>query len=469
MDTNSSNKSQKNYEGDGKNFNRILSDLPDEMLQKIITYISIKEAVATSILSTRWKYQWIGNYKSNMELNEGLFSKRQDFIDFAEKLYKICNNSNPQKVSLILKVGNEFRRVNKWLSAFVNPMIIEELNLELDGIKNPLVLPNEFFTSKTLTIFQLSMRQVIKIPSSTINFQKLVTLTLKNVIFPNHHCTQKFFVGLPSLKELTLIECDWKKVGSLTIICEVLQKLFIREWENEENVEEQNDHDHRELGFHAPKLLTFSYDGDLINYYFLFSTTSITDASIEVNENNNSTLQADYFVSKLFPSLIGVERLSISDFALEAFFQAPDLATNLPTSFHHLVVLRVVSSSPLDLSCQGLQTILQRSSFLQEIEFDVQFAPGVFLDANDENEIKPLPECFKKHLKIIKIHGFCGAANQLNAIKFLLKTTRVLDRLYIHGSEYYFDSHEGRQKLERFYVQILRFRKASLGCIINLE
>ncbi|GAU34345.1 hypothetical protein TSUD_20520 [Trifolium subterraneum] len=332
MDANSSNKSQKNYEGDGKNEGiRTLCGLPDEILQKIITCIPMKEQVATEVLSKRWKKQWIGNYKSNMELDQDLFLKRQDFIDFVDKLLLEC--TNPKKFSLFFEVGKEFRRVNKWLSVFVNPMI-EELNLELDGIKKPLVLPNHIFTSKTLTKFQLSMKQVIKIPS-TINFQNLVILTLKNVIFPNHHCTQKFFIGLPSLKELTLIECDWKKVGSLTIICEVLEKLFIREWqnedddnqdnnENEEEEEEEEEHvevekqnDHGELGFHAPKLLTFSYDGDLINYYFLFSTTSVTDASIEVHENNSGTLQAGYFVLRLFTSLIRVERLSITDFALE--------------------------------------------------------------------------------------------------------------------------------------------------------
>ncbi|KAK2400481.1 FBD, F-box and Leucine Rich Repeat domains containing protein [Trifolium repens] len=436
MDPNSSNKIQKNYEGDVKNegTRTFLCDLPDDLLQKIITYISIKEAVATSTLSKRWENQWIGNYKSNMELIQGLFLNRQHFIDFVEKLYKHCKDDNPRIVSLSFEVGNDFRRVNKWLSAFINPMI-EELNLELDRIKKPLVLPNHFFTSRKLTKFRLSMKQVIKIPS-TINFQNLVILTLKNVtLFPNNQFTQKFFICFPSLKELTFIECDWKKVGSLTIICEELQKLYIREWEfeaeeeeeedddeeeedEEEDVEEQNEEinfEHGEIGFHAPKLLTFAYIGDLINDYFLFSTTSITDASIEVHENNNSTLHADNFVSKIFNTLIRVEKLSITDFVLE------------------------------------------------------QMTYGILLDKNDENEIYPIPACFETHLKIIKIHGFIGAEDQLNAIKFLLKTTQVLETLYIHTSDYYFESHEGKRELEKMYLKILRFPKASMDCIINLE
>jgi hypothetical protein len=51
----------------------------------------------------------------------------------------------------------------------------------------------------------------------------------------------------------------------------------------------------------------------------------------------------------------------------QALFREPNLL-----KFYHLVVLRVISSSsPMDLSCKELQTILQRSHFLEEIEFDV--------------------------------------------------------------------------------------------------
>jgi len=42
------------------------------------------------------------------------------------------------------------------------------------------------------------------------------------------------------LKELTLINCNWKKVGSLTIVCELLQRLFIQEWADEDDNHSDN-------------------------------------------------------------------------------------------------------------------------------------------------------------------------------------------------------------------------------------
>jgi len=136
---------------------------------------------------------WINGI--DLKLDEGAPEKRQHFIDFVENLLMVGKNrSSLKKFSLLFEVGKEFPRVNKWLNVFVNPMI-EELNLELERVEKPLVLPHQFFTSEKLTKFQLSMRQVIKIPS-TINFKNHVTLTLKHVIFPSSYCAQEFFIGL---------------------------------------------------------------------------------------------------------------------------------------------------------------------------------------------------------------------------------------------------------------------------------
>jgi len=139
------------------------------------------------------------------------------------------------------------------------------------------------------------MINIIKFPIA-INFQNLVTLTLKRVIFPDNHRTSIFFYGLPSLKDLTLLDCDWKKVGSVTIVCPSLQNLFLREWKGEDEDEyddDDNHSDHEEedvedvddvfeaafqnINYHhgdinivANELVTFSYEGNLVNdYYFL--------------------------------------------------------------------------------------------------------------------------------------------------------------------------------------------------------
>ncbi|CAK8539131.1 unnamed protein product [Lathyrus sativus] len=472
MDANSAINNSKNLQMEGNvESNSRLSDLPDEILQKILSNLPTKEAVATSVLSKRMVDQWMNINKIDLNFDESAPEKRQRFIEFIDKLLVVLNISKLKIFSLSFEVGEEFPMVNKWLSVFANSMI-EELNLELERVTKPLVLPNHFFTSNKLTKFQLSMRQVMNLPS-TIHFENLVTLTLKHVIFPNSHSTSEFFSNLPSMKELSLIDCNWKKVESIFINCPLLQKLFVRDWKDDDNEEEEHDHDvvlqHRnysyiKIAIMASKLVTFIYDGDLIHDYALFNTTSATDATIEAHEQHNKVLAADYYVYTLLKELFTVKKLSISNFALEALGQTSSFAANL-SIFFRLLVLHVISSSPMDLSCQGLQALLRISPILEEIVFEL----GVMLDESGANAINLLPTCFLTHLKIIKIYNFCGNEEEINAIKYLLNTTLVLDLLYIQYNESHFDSPEGSEKLQRFFDQIDEFPKLSRDCVIEIE
>lgn len=319
------NKHQKHHKGEGKNDSNIkLCDLPIDIHHKILSNLPTKEAIGTCVLSKSWLNKWKGINVIDLEESDEP-NKRQQFVDFVEKLLVACNTSSLKKFSLLFEVGDETPRLNAWLAVFVNPMI-EELSLKLDRVEEPLVLPQHFFTSETLTKFELSMQQVISLPPSTISFKNLVTLTLKNVIFPSNYYTARFFLGLPSLKEITLIDCNWKNAGYIIICCSSLQTVFIREWKDEEEDDEnhnneEEDHDdqnnHGKIAIYATKLLTFLYDGDMINDYSLIFTTMVTNATIEVHQHHNKKLCACYFMFKLFTALCNVAKLSLTYFAVE--------------------------------------------------------------------------------------------------------------------------------------------------------
>ena len=88
---------------------------------------------------------------------------------------------------------------------------------------------------------------------------------------------------------------------------------------------------------------------------------------------------------------------------------------------------------------------------------------------NGGNIINPLPGCFCTKLKVVKIYDFCGSDGELNAIKFLLQKTLVLDTLYIQYNESHFDSPEGTEMLDMLLQQIYEFPKASMDCDIEVE
>jgi len=91
------------------------------------------------------------------------------------------------------------------------------------------------------------------------------------------------------------------------------------------------------------------------------------------------------------------------------------------------------------------------------------------MDEDDGHYINPLPTCFKTHIKIIRIYGFCGNEEELNAVKNLLQILQVLDKLYIYFNVFDFDSPGRTKKIERLYGKIMGFPRASVNCVIHLE
>ena len=70
-----SSKIQKLVKGEDKGEDKdIISKLPDSALLYILSFLLTKDAVRTSILSTKWRYLWTG--MSNFDFNDDLSYKK---------------------------------------------------------------------------------------------------------------------------------------------------------------------------------------------------------------------------------------------------------------------------------------------------------------------------------------------------------------------------------------------------------
>ena len=262
----------KGLKGEGKDESSIrICHLPDPILLLIISSLRTKEAIRTSVLSKRWVHLW--RDISKIELEEGKPDKRQQFIDFVRRLLVVCDCSNLKKFSLACEVGENASLVNEWLHGFINPKI-QELSLYLKRIEEPLVFPDHLFTCATMTKFQLNMQHIFKLPFS-IHFECLRTLSLKGIIFPDSSSTQRLFSGCPSLEELFLIDCNSVNVKAVTISSPLLQKIFIRELNYNDDDESDEDDDLGgqnvlkccEVAVFGSNLKSFYYDGVHRNDY----------------------------------------------------------------------------------------------------------------------------------------------------------------------------------------------------------
>ncbi|XVE50580.1 hypothetical protein DITRI_Ditri01bG0174300 [Diplodiscus trichospermus] len=101
-----------------------ISNLPDEIISHILSFLSTKEAVRTSILSTRWRYcfAFVSNLDFELIANLRLSPKKRNrltksFMNFVDRVLFLHNRTGIENFCLKCGERVDSRRVCGWLSA----------------------------------------------------------------------------------------------------------------------------------------------------------------------------------------------------------------------------------------------------------------------------------------------------------------------------------------------------------------
>ncbi|KAK7850877.1 putative f-box protein [Quercus suber] len=387
-----------------------IEDLPDPIIQHILSYLSTEEAVRTSILSKRWKYLWTSIPK--LDFDEGELDRRMMFMKFVERVLALHDPSDIKNFSLSCNVQYDTSRINAWICSVVEHKV-QELDLYLRNFQEPLALPPCLFTCESLEVLVLHMFHSLKLPSS-ISFSSLKFLALEKVIFSDDHSTQQLFTGCPILEDLSIIDCIWKNVKA---VFDASIQFFKRDAE----------------------------------YDFL-------DA---------------HRVFKLLSGLGNVETLTLNVGALEVLSYAKELFAHLPV-FYKLTRLNFESAFPIEFDREALLTITRNSPCLNYLSFgtvalfELQLVCLPTYCGNHDGIMNPVPSCFVTNLKTIEIFGFCGDEKEMHAVKILLGNASVLERIVIICDEFYFEFHgDLKKKPKEIFEQILLFPRGSRSCTVH--
>ncbi|XP_071705195.1 F-box protein At5g03100-like [Rutidosis leptorrhynchoides] len=186
-----------------------LSNLPDDLINKILSFSDTKDAIRTSVLSSRWKNTW----KSIPHLDFSL-----DHLTSLPKFYECVNRVLPSrnneielesaKLDIHREVSQTF--VKKILNyAFTHS--VQKMTISY-CFSRDIEFPMSLFISrslKDLTLIGLSYHYT-KI-TSTWDLPALTTLCLDGVKFKfgdNYNELCGLFSKCPNLKNLTLTKCE---------------------------------------------------------------------------------------------------------------------------------------------------------------------------------------------------------------------------------------------------------------------
>ncbi|PIA52465.1 hypothetical protein AQUCO_01000383v1 [Aquilegia coerulea] len=157
-----------------------ISNLPDEVINEILMFLPIREAVKTCVLSTSWRYKW---------------------TSLPNLVFDTCSipshiEGEQLKTSLFLRL---------WLLRLSRKMLSHLSLLFKMSTNNTYQIPSCLFSCQTLRNLELKDCKLI-LPSQYQGFSNLTNLKLLDVTLTNQ-TFESLLVKIPLLYRLSIINC----------------------------------------------------------------------------------------------------------------------------------------------------------------------------------------------------------------------------------------------------------------------
>nr|VDD32311.1 unnamed protein product [Brassica oleracea] len=195
-----------------------ISELPEDLLLRILSFVPTKDIVATSLVSKSWRSLWT---KASRHTYEATFDPDK-FTGFTRLLKESLLSHQPHALET-LHIGVCPLRID------IRPWIItdvlcnlRELNVDV-GIFGHISLPPVLFTCKKLVVLKLKGRIEVNVPSM-ICLPSLKTLHFFHLRLFNHESINRILSNCPLLSYLGL---EHRVMSKLHIVMPWLQRLTI--------------------------------------------------------------------------------------------------------------------------------------------------------------------------------------------------------------------------------------------------
>ncbi|GAA0179696.1 hypothetical protein LIER_30004 [Lithospermum erythrorhizon] len=401
-----------------------ISALPDSVLCHVLSYLPTKYAIATSILSTRWKTL----FPSILNVVD---------IDFDDSLTMAIDNEVEQVNSLLIRFCNrvfgfhlrDVKRINsfrlllsdcisgisftyitKWISSALH-LNVKKLEVVLDYYHVQYDIPDIIFTCKTLEVVVLVGGWQLKTPP-LVELPRLRVLQLVNEpLVYNQSISSSILKGCPELEELILNSLMISD-STLEISLPKLRRLEIKECNN-----------NYDRGFgvvlDAPALECLLLDDYLALDYSVKYMDSIHHVQVNILVRPTESVSVKN-VMKLFHKFSHVKLLTLSTSTMEILAKS---RLPLPT-FDNLIHVNLgVVHTPFLVELLNKMPKLEVLVLLKGVDGDLE---------SDLQENSTA--CVSLNLKEIRISDSNRKCNAIKALKYFHKAGAELKKIVIGSS-----------------------------------
>nr|POE53727.1 f-box protein [Quercus suber] len=368
-----------------------ISNLPDSLLCHILSFLTTKEAVVTSILSNRWKTLWT------------LVPK----LDFDSHQFKeISSSDEEQSPNQFNRYGFTFAHIVSRFWALRNrnnAYPLKQFRLYWHSDTDPIQVETWVHAALSHELEELELHicfpELFNFPSALFNYARtLVVLNLMgNNVFVNPPSSA--LLGFPSLKTLYLDN-----------VCA---------------------YQYNKLELNAPALEYLCFSGYVIEHTLLGNLSNLVEANIEVVYDEIK----DYgnMIMDFIKQLSNVKSLQLDSVLNQFLCKATKF--DLPM-FHNLAFLNFHVGACL---WHVLPHLLHLAPNLAVLVFEKEYTGFYVCDEEDTSIIERMfnedvPICISSHLKTFHFIGFEGSIYELKFVGHILKTARFLKTMTVSSA-----------------------------------
>lgn len=402
-----------------------ISKLPCDLISHILSFLPTKFAVATCVLSTKWKQSWTlinsldfdDMLLLNPEKSDRTPSLQTSFTSFVFRVLLLRRVSCLSKFHLKCGRSYDFSYVSAWVAAALLSNV-QELHLSV-RLKQSTILPQDLFSCGTLVVLKLDSSFVVNVPTS-VCLPNLKILHLHTVTFLDDDSINRLICGCPVLEELSMRVCLGNDVRSVTILAPVLTRLVIYFL----NTYEVDVFKYK-IVLDTPALLYLEIREWVAASYTVKPLCHLVKAHIDIGHEYIRPNDYSEGIGDLLRGILNVQSLYLSHEFIEAI-RSPDC--KMP-KFHSLTHLEIGGGGAYvddgGVLWAMLPKLLQNSPRLGTLVFDMDgsFAPP------SQQYPRRLPSCFLFHLKEIEIRGFEGSMEDLSLVEHFLSNAKVLEKV----------------------------------------
>ncbi|XP_050224284.1 F-box/FBD/LRR-repeat protein At1g13570-like isoform X1 [Mercurialis annua] len=403
-----------------------ISDLPENVLEKVVMCLPIRDAVRTSILSKNWRNKWAD---APQLIFDTTFTPMRQVSQTNKHLVTVYEvlllHSGPiHKFTLSFPGLKSCPEIDR-LIHFLSRKGVQDLKLCI-STGNSHKLPSYLFSCLDLKYLCLSLC-ILTPPTKFQGFRTLIRLKLLNVQLPSNF--KNFICNCWSLEELMLDDCS--DISCLEISC--------------------------------PKLKLLYFNGSYQTLR-IRNMPHLATVSIYVIDVKSEGLKVQGLLLHNLPAL---KYLSVDDYFLKSLV-VHNALKRLPTPLEHLKTIRTfyVSFSKLE-EVTSVFHLLRSSPNLQNLQIEFYseaVEPFELLDAEELLKAEGQSDYSLNHLQGVKLQNFNGSRPEIEFVKFLLAKSPVLGKISLQP-------HSGISNDKKLAIleEMIQFRRTSPNAQIICE